>query len=369
MNLASEAAGFRPDYAVPPGKLIEEYLRDNAISARELARRCGRSAKLIVEIMAGKAPVEPETALQLERVTEIDASIWLAFETKYRLQLARELESQKLTEHLGWGKRFPLKALQDRGFIPQGLNPVEKLRAVLRFFGVGSVDACKARCSDLIEADYRTSGAFESGLEPLAVWLRIGELRASQIETEPYDRAAFLDALRRIRLLTQCPISEARDRITHECASAGVAFVLEEPVDKVVVSGVSKWLSPRLAMIQQSLRFKKDDHFWFTFFHEAAHILLHSRKGIFIDLAKGSGSADPKLEAEANDWASDFLIPRSALLDFMTEFRRTEQEVVDFATRLGIAPGIVVGQLQHRKVIGFHQMSGLRASYDWCDLR
>jgi Zn-dependent peptidase ImmA (M78 family) len=117
-------------------------------------------------------------------------------------------------------------------------------------------------------------------------------------------------------------------------------------------------------VIQQSGRFKRNDQFWFTFFHEAAHILLHSRKFVFIDLDRSKGNVSPELEEEANNWAADFLVPQTALLDFLRRFRRTEDEVIAFASAQGVAPGVVVGQLQHRGILGFHQMNGLRVSYD-----
>jgi addiction module HigA family antidote len=364
MTVSKQALAFAPDYAVSPGRLLEEYLRERNMSARELARRCGRSAKLITEILLGKAPVEPATALQLERVLDVDASIWLGFETEYRLRLARLEEDEQLSEHVDWAKLFPFKSLAERGFVSVASTGVERVRAILRFFSTGSVDACKARCRELVDVDYRTSPTFVSSFEPLAAWLRAGEIKATQIDTHPFDRARFLTALREIKQLTRYSIEDAFPQAVGLCAEAGVAFVVELPFEKVTVSGVSWWLSPKKAVIQQSGRFKRNDQFWFTFFHEAAHILLHSRKFVFIDLNRSKGNVSQDLEDEANDWAADFLIPRAALLDFLGRFRRTPGEVIEFASSLGVAPGVVVGQLQHRGILGFHQMNGLRAGYD-----
>jgi len=111
-----------------------------------------------------------------------------------------------------------------------------------------------------------------------------------------------------------------------------------------------------------------DDHFWFTFFHECAHLLLHSRKAVFIDMTKGPGTGDPKQEAEANVWAADFLIPTADMRKFIAGFAGSADEVRKFATKCGIAPGIVVGQLQHSGVIGFGgPLNKLRTFYRWVD--
>ena len=93
--MATATNEYRPDYAVPPGWLLEERLEVQGISQAEFARRCGRSSKLISEIIAGKAPLEPETALQFEKVLGVDASIWLGIESDYQLHKARGAEAME----------------------------------------------------------------------------------------------------------------------------------------------------------------------------------------------------------------------------------------------------------------------------------
>jgi len=362
---AARPLTYRPDYASPPGDLIQEYMEELGISARELARRCGRSGKLMAEIASGKAPVEPETALQLERVLGVSADVWMNMEASYQLHQARAAENAELDGFHNWANQFPLKDLCERNYLERPVAKHAQVQALLRFFGVGSVKACEERISDLLAIHYRTSEAFSNDTLSLAAWIRIGEKKAAEIESADYDRDAFLGVLAEIRSLSALGLEEALPQLQAKCASAGVVFVLEPPLPKTRASGVSRWLSPKTALIQQSLRHKSDDHFWFTFFHECAHILLHSRKEIFIDMMKGPGSADPKQEAEANAWASDFLVPTSAMRAFVRTFAGSEAEVVRFADSLGIAPGIVVGQLQFSKVIGFSKLNKLRRYYEW----
>ena len=87
--MASPTDRYRPDYAVPPGWVLAERLDVQGVGRAEFARRCGRSPKLISEIISGKAPLDPETALKFEKMLGVDASIWLGIESEYRLQLAR----------------------------------------------------------------------------------------------------------------------------------------------------------------------------------------------------------------------------------------------------------------------------------------
>lgn len=355
---------YEPDHVAPPGALLQEYLTTQSISGRELARRCGRSPKLISEILAGKAPVEPETAIQLERVLEASATLWLNMESNYRLHLARLHEETDLASHIGWARTFPLAELARRNFFQAGTKPAQQVRALLAFFGCGSVEACKDRFEELNAVAFRHSPTFSSHEGALLAWLRIGDLRAEEVETEDFDRSAFLSALKEVRALTTKKLDV--NEITRLCAEAGVVFVLEKALPHVALSGVSRWLSPRRALIQQTMRHLSDDHFWFTFFHECAHLLLHSRKEIFLD-GKGVSNAQEKIEEEANEWASEFLIPPANLRRFIKKFEYSQKEVREFAREQGVAPGIVVGQLQHMKVLEYSQMNELKTRYAWTE--
>ena len=145
------------------------------------------------------------------------------------------------------------------------------------------------------------------------------------------------------------------------CAEAGVALVFVPEIKGCPVSGLTRWLSPTKALIQMSLRHKTDDQFWFTFFHEAGHILHDGKKKIFID----DNRPEDDREKKANRFAADFLIPPEATPELWTLTTRTS--VRDFAKRMGIAPGIVVGRLQHDRVIPFSHLNDLKTRFTWVE--
>ena len=93
--MAAERYPWEPDYAVPPGQVLEEWLTAHGIPHDEFARRCGRSPELIAEIIAGTAPVDADTALRFEQVLGMDAGIWLGIEADYRLHLARAADARE----------------------------------------------------------------------------------------------------------------------------------------------------------------------------------------------------------------------------------------------------------------------------------
>jgi Predicted Zn peptidase len=113
-----------------------------------------------------------------------------------------------------------------------------------------------------------------------------------------------------------------------------------------------------------SIRYGTDDHLWFTFFHEAGHILLHGKRDVFIE---DDRPADQK-EHEANTFACDFLIPAERLRQFIqAENWRSQDAIMLFAESLGLAPGIVVGRLQHEKLIPYSHYNALKRRFVWKD--
>src|ERR1700761_4370066 len=105
----SEAVNaYNPDYPVPPGWVLEDHLESRGWSQNAFAEKCGRSTKLISQIVSGDAPIEPQTALEFERVLGMDASIWLNLESTYRLFLTKQRVEKTSERDFAWAKKFPL---------------------------------------------------------------------------------------------------------------------------------------------------------------------------------------------------------------------------------------------------------------------
>ncbi len=350
---------FEPDYAVPPGWLLKEHLEVHGISQAEFARRCARSPKLISEIIAGKAPLEPATALQFEKVLDVHADIWLGVESAYRLHQAREAELRTncTEEAVSWVRGFPINELAKRGVIDRPASQPDAVPMLLSFFGVASVAAWHVKYR-MPNVAYRHSPGFQSDTKALATWLRLGELETERQQLRDYHRAGFMRSLREIRGLTASPIREGLTRAAELCNRAGVALALVEPFRKTALSGAAWWLSPSAAIIELSARHKSDDHLWFSLFHEAAHLILHSKKAVFVDGPDGGGE---ETEAEANSWAADFLCSSESWSRFVEETACfSAGPVQQFASEQGIAPGIVVGRLQHEGRIPWNRLNGLK---------
>lgn len=352
---------YKPDVVSAPGETLLDILEEKGISQTELARRMGRPIKTINEIINGKAAITPDTSLQLELALGVPASFWNNFERSYREYLARQEEEKRLSQHTGWLKELPLKSMISLGWIRKRDSTIQQLREVLNYFGVVSPMNWDVLCGMTASA-FRQSKAFESEAAAVAAWLRKGYLDALEIECQPFNEAKFRKTLPQIRALTLLPPEQFMPSLTAVCADCGVAVVVVKELPKTRLCGASRWISPTKALIQLSLRYRTNDHFWFTFFHEAGHLLLHGKKEFFIDTTESP--VDEK-EAEANAFAADILAPPSDYNAFCMQSLFTEASIVPFASRLGIAPGIIVGRLQHEKKIPFTHFNHLKKKFQW----
>lgn len=352
---------YQPDYVVRPGDVLQEYLAVSGMTKAELAARCGRPTKTISEIIHGKAAITPETAIQLGRVFGRPASLWQNLESNYRLRDAELKEGASLGKHAAWAKKFPVKAMIEGGCIETPDDDSDLVKKILRFFGVGSVAGWEGSFGEMGVA-FRRSRSFVAAPEAVSAWLRLGEIGAADIDCRPYDRQRFKATLDEARKLTQDPFPDILEKLTTLCASAGVALVLVPELPKTHLSGAARWLSKDKALIQLSLRHKTNDHVWFSFFHEAGHIFLHGKKTIFIDETGGDRS---EVETEANEFAGNILIPAASYASFVASGSFSAASVQRFASAQRVAPGIVVGRLQHDKHIPHSHLNALKESLTW----
>ncbi|MFI5887660.1 helix-turn-helix domain-containing protein [Streptomyces sp. NPDC051554] len=365
---------FAPDTAEPPGATLKEQLEALGIPQADLARRTGLSTKHINQIVQGIAVLTPETALKLERATDLPAQMWNQLEAAWRTHLSRTTELQALTAKVDWLDRFPLAELAARAILPTRERSAENLQRLLAFFGVADPDLAENLWNSYNVA-FRRSTVLPAKNEQkreyaTAVWLRQAELMARDLPCAPFDRAALTALLPQLRALTLEEPAVWIDRLPRLCAQAGVAVVFLPALPNTSVSGATRWLTPDKVGVALSDRFKKDDHFWFTLFHEIGHILLHGKRLTFIDnIARRGDKAAPEgdhSEEEANTYAAETLIPPQHAAAYQRLARRPMpfDKIKRFAEEAGIAPGIVVGRLQHDHALDWTHGNALKRTIE-----
>lgn len=351
---------FFPDYAVHPGEILAEILEAQGISKTEFAERSGLTPKTISWIVTGKNPVSSENAIVFERILGVSAEVWNKLDAEFRLFQARQKARDSLDEAVQWSRRFPLAALVKRGVLPNTRDAKEKVAVLLNFFRVKDSDAWTNMYANRSVAFYK-SAAFKSDYESVLSWLRLGEIKAERIETVAYDAETFRNALLEIRSLTNKGPEIFEPKMKELCANSGVALVFVSELPGTHLSGATRWLTSDKAMIALSLRHKSDDHLWFTFYHEAGHIVKHGKKDVYIDEEYG---ATTKQEQEANRFAAIFLVPEIEYQEFIGNYPKpTKRQVSNFARNIGISPGIVVGRLQHDGIISYSWLNDLKVRF------
>lgn len=352
---------YAPGYAVPPGNTLREALEERGLSQADLSLRTGLSEKTISQIINGAAPITYETAEKLEMSLGIPAAFWNRRESNYREALVYAQAKQHLASDTAWLKDIPVKCLKERKLIPLDVQGADLVRAVLKFFGVSSVETWR-NTFQTAAVQYRGASARDKYPGYVATWLRIGELQAQAIRTDAYDAAGFRRALIGIRAMTTVPAAQWMIEVPQQCASVGVAVVFTKEIPRAGVSGATRWITKDKALIQLSLKYKTDDQVWFAFFHEAGHILRHSKKRICVEFGLSDETED---EREANDFARETLIPS----EFAPRlpYLRTRAQVCEFAESIGIAPGIVVGRLQHDGLVFPAAFNDLKRKLRWTE--
>jgi hypothetical protein len=222
---------------------------------------------------------------------------------------------------------------------------------------------------ELARVAFRRSQKVKSNPDAVAAWFRKGIVEAQSRECASYNQTAFQACLKELRTLTARGPDLFEPRMKDLCAAAGVAVVFVRELRGAPVNGAASWLTPKKAMVALSLRYKTNDVLWFSFFHEAAHLLSHGRREVFVDLNDHQSTGDESLEQEADKFAAEFLIPKSELTRFLTYWDRSQASVEKFAAEIGIHAGIVVGRLQHDGHLARTHLNGLKLQLEWRDNR
>lgn len=355
---AKERFPYEPDYATEPGEILQETVDALGMTQKELAARTGYSPKHINLLISGKARVTPEAALRLQNVTGVPAHFWNNLECQFQERKARLLAASTAEEQVGWLKEIPTSELIKRGVLPASRDKVELVRAALRFFQVASVEVWRSGWSRHRIAFRKAAGAGNCTGE-IAAWVRLAELEAEKVSCQPFNTKAFQDSLEQARQLTTTSAEDFVPHLRSLLAESGVALALVPEIRGSRVNGAARWFSDTKAMIALNLRGKFNDRFWFTFFHEAGHLLNDDRTEVFIDV----DYADDPRERGANGFAAEMLIPSR----FSGELKslKSKAAVREFASRIGIHPGIVVGRMQYEQVIPFSHMNDLKCRFQW----
>lgn len=357
----NSTSSFQPKWASAPGDTLADILDEKKISLSSFANMMESTGDFTKELLQGYILITEEVALRLENVLGTSAQFWITREAIYRASIER----LRHTEEQKWLKEIPVDEMLKNDWLD---NTRDIIKSCLDFFDVPDVWAWRRKYRDISSyVAFRKSSSLKSTTGALAAWIRQGEIKSSEIECSPWNKDKLKNSLLEMRSFSKKKspkhfIPELR-RICSEC---GIALVVSKTPNGCSASGATKFISVNKAMILLSFRYLVEDHFWFTFFHEIGHLILHDNALTFVD-EEEEGRPLSTVEAEANDFSSQVLIPEQFQKRLRT-MQLTEDQFKTLAKDADISLGIIVGQLQHLGRLEFKRLNSYKRRYKWEDI-
>ena len=374
--MATSANTFEPTYAVPTGWVLQDHIEALGISPLEFAHRCECPPELISDIISGFGVIDSIAATAFGRETGLNKDLWLRMEVAFRRKLAEFYENSDLAQ---WAQEFPAKELVKRGAVSQHSLGAENMARMMSFYNFWSPEEGKSRYGPDV-VSYGNSPDFDNNRQAIAAWLRLGEIQAQRTECPKYGEVKFRKSLSSVRELTgsQQGLSGLLEEAQGLLLNSGVVLLSIDPLSGATAGSAAWWLPedkfmgiPAKPVIQLNARHKTDASLWYGLFHAATHILLHGKRRVFVDpipnqAIKGEANGGDA-EDQADAWAQDFLVPRSNWNAFTDTFLGSAKEVRHFAAEQGIAPGIIVGRLQHEGLLDWNRLNTLKHKLVWTE--
>ncbi|MDD5177516.1 MAG: HigA family addiction module antitoxin [Sterolibacterium sp.] len=339
----------------PPGEFIKEEIDARGWTQNDLAEIIGKSQRLVSEVILGKRAVTPDTAQALADAFGTSAQFWMNMESVYQLSKLKT-DAAPVARRAKLYSLFPVKEMLRRGWIEatESLDVLEARFAT--FFGMDNLDtspkfhsyaARRTIYNEVEQSPMLTAWLYRA--KQLAQGLIVGKFTAKSVDAVVAQLKALMVNPEDIR------------QVPRVLSEAGIRLMLIEPFPGMKVDGVCFWLDASSPVVAMTLRFDRIDNFWFVLMHELRHVANKDGQSgsAIVDEnlgAEGNGSAEkPDFELKADNEAAETFIPAATLKDFVLRVAPlySEQRIVGFAARIGVHPGIVVGQLHNHKHVPF----------------
>lgn len=351
-----------PEWISPPGDTIVSILEQRELSIEEFADRVGLSERSAQQIIDGKRPIDRDLAHRLAATLGATQKFWIAREHDYRASMSPP-KNGRVDTIAQLIAKLPIRDMQSFGWIKPAQSDDAKIYACLEFFDVSTFGQWQGRYENAFqEAAYRRSTVHRSCEIATTAWLRQGE-----IETQEETVAAWNPGLLEARLAPLRRLTWFKSpalflpKVKALLAEAGVKFAIVRAPTGCTASGAVRVLPDDTPHIQLSFRFLADDQFWFSLFHEIGHLLLHFD---LMPIIENPGEKESDIEMEADEFAGDTIVP-TEFHEELHNLPASRFPIIAFAKKVGIAPGLIVGRMQHDGLLRYNQMQHLKRRFVW----
>lgn len=343
---------YYPESVTHPKEILIESLEENSMGAKEFAVKTAKPEKTITAVLKGESAITPDMAVRFEQVLKIPVHFWLEAQKNYDEYKARISYQTNIDNALDWAATFPYAKMANAGWVPKAKAAKEKVVNLFNFFNVASQKGFEDYYyNQRTKVAFRISLKDQENAAAIASWLRRGEIQATTFQTKEYSKTKLNEILPEIKKIMAKQPENFFQKLQNLCHSVGVKVVHTPCLPKTSIHGATRWIK-NTPLIQLSGRYKRNDIFWFTFFHEIGHILLHGKKYISIENIDVDGE-NKKFEKQANSFASHWLLTENQENEILSKHNITSDDIIALSEKFKTHPAIIIGRLQHKKIIAY----------------
>ena len=359
----SNIMNYRDIMAFHPGYYVAEIIEDMGVTQAEFAVRMGTTSKTLSQLVNGQANISNDLAQKLSTMLGTSIEFWLNLQTAFDEKVI-EINKAKATD-----EQAEIVTVIDYSYfvklanLPTARTVREKIDNLCSYFRIA--DLRILRQNDFL-VNFRTGIATveDKNVINSRAWLQTALNVAAGIETEPFHADKLKAYIPEIRAMTLQDPEVFLPRLREIFSDCGVAFVLLPYLKNSGINGAVKWINQDRVVLAMNDRRLNADTFWFSLFHEIKHVLQQKTKTVFVSSSKQEMKAmDEKLEEEADIFAQNTLIPIRDYRQFAPSKYTSDAEIIAFAKKIGIHPGVVAGRLQYDHIIAPNRCSALKQQY------
>jgi len=347
-----------------PGEILQEKLNISGMSRKELALRTNATEKHICTIVNGDKGISTAFARKLGYVFE-NSKFWMGLQAEYdayQAGLQEEFEISQEEIDLLKPLRDIMSFFIERGYMHNNCGDASKVIQLREFLQISDLTQIP---KITYNAAYRAQLTTNVKVDPyvLFAWQRLCEKETEGISTnKSIDKDLLRSSVGRIKKAMFGSINKGIYEVQEILAECGIAFQVVQNFRGAPVQGFIKETAEGRLILCLTIRGKRADRFWFTLFHEIAHILNGDNKTRFVDFDSVQGKA----EQLADQYASDTLIAPEKYRRFILSRDCTSWDrITAFAEAVEVKPFIVLGRLQNDGYLDWSDYPDKVIRYEW----
>jgi addiction module HigA family antidote len=351
--MTTKANQYFPQTVSHPGKTLHSKLEELKMGSKEFAIRTGKPEKTISNVLSGESAITSDMAVLFEDVLSIPANFWLNRQNQYDEAVARLKREEVIQHSMEWAKLFPYSEMAKLSWVARTSKVEEKVEHLFKFFRLSSQDAFEDYYfKQKLKVNFRLTLAHEKKPYAVAAWLRQGEIQALTLEANPYNEKVLLSKLPEIKSIMANHKKDFFKELQLICLDAGVKVVYTPCLKGASLHGSTRWLSD-IPLVQMSARYAKNDIFWFTFFHELAHIIKHGKKYISLENNVDYDTESIVEEQEADDFAVKCTFSIEEEAEVLKHRPLDDAAILFFAKKFKTHPAMIIGRFHYKKLLPY----------------